>query len=267
MATASLLNRLNKATLLIYALIAVIGLVLPTAVTWVYFDLLSTAAPAVQQAAYSLGKAIQFALPAWGWRYRKSGQQAIGQQSNLSDTRNQAVVIDWPEPDYKRSLLWGLASGVAIALTALILYHWVLEPSGWMAGPTEQARAKLKETGLNSLPIFLAVALFYSLCHSGLEEYYWRWFMFRHLTLRCSMAIATVVSSLGFMAHHVLVLARFFGWASPLTYLLALCVAVGGVIWAVLYRKFGTVVGPWLSHAFVDAAIFAIAYQMADWSQ
>lgn len=240
-----------------YVLITVIGLVLPTAITWVYFDLLSTSAAVVQQAAYAIGKAVQFALPAWGWHVRQPGQleRITGEPAS-----------DWPKPDFKRSLFWGLVSGVAIAGAALALYHWVLEPSGWMVGPTEQARAKLKEVGLDSLPVFIAVALFYSLCHSGLEEYYWRWFMFRHLTLRWNLTTATVVSSLGFMAHHVLVLARYFGWASPMTYLLALSVAVGGVIWAVLYRRFGTVLGPWLSHAFVDAAIFAIAYHMGDWS-
>jgi membrane protease YdiL (CAAX protease family) len=51
-----------------------------------------------------------------------------------------------------------------------------------------------------------------------------------------------------------------------MTYGLSLCVAAGGVIWAVLYRRYGTLLGPWLSHALVDAAIFAIAYQMVDWS-
>lgn len=234
-----------------------IGLVLPTAITWVYFDLLSTAAASLQQTAYGIGKTVQFALPGWGWRVR---------QSNLKTLAPGGGITDWPQPDYKRSLVWGLVTGLTISVAALALYHWVLEPSGMMVGPTEQARAKLKETGLNSLPVFVAVALFYSLCHSGLEEYYWRWFMFRHLTLRWNLTIATVVSSLGFMAHHVLVLARYFGWASPMTYGLALSVAVGGVIWAVLYRRFGTLVGPWLSHAFVDAAIFAIAYQMGDWS-
>lgn len=249
---------------MLFILVTVLGLALPTAITWIYFDLLSTSAPALQQAAYSVGKAIQFALPAWGWRLRKNEErqrslQAVGQGHSTS-------AIAWPQPDYKRSLMWGLVTGVAIAGSALILYQWVLEPGGWMAGATEQARAKLKETGLDSLPVFIAVALFYSLCHSGLEEYYWRWFMFRHLTLRWNLVLATVVSSLGFMAHHVLVLARFFGWDSPLTYLFAISVAVGGVIWAVLYRRFGTLAGPWLSHAFVDAAIFAIAYQMADWS-
>lgn len=242
---------------MIYALITLIGLVLPTAVTWVYFDLLSTATASIQQTAYGIGKAVQFALPWWGWRVR---------QSNLKVLSPDGEITDWPKPDYKRSLLWGLVTGLVIGGAALVLYHWVLEPSGMMAGPTEQARAKLKETGLNSLPVFVAVAMFYSLCHSGLEEYYWRWFMFRHLTLRWNLTTATVVSSLGFMAHHVLVLARYFGWASPMTYALALSVAVGGVIWAVLYRRFGTVAGPWLSHAFVDAAIFAIAYQMGDWS-
>ena len=243
-----------------FNLITAIALVLPTAITWVYFDLLSTAAPAMQQAAYAIGKALQFALPGWGWRFRRTNSSvvAVTAQGASSDS--------WAKPDYKRSLLWGLVTGLAIASTALVVYHFVLEPSGLMAGPTEQARAKLKEAGLDSLPVFLAVALFYSLCHSGLEEYYWRWFVFRHLTLRWSETAATVVSSLGFMAHHVLVLARYFGWGSPLTYGLALSVAIGGVIWAVMYRRFGTLVGPWLSHAFVDAAIFAIAYQMGDWS-
>ena len=229
-----------------------IGLSLPTAITWVYFDLLAATAPAVQQAAYAIGKAVQFALPWWGWRFRR-GHSITAEH-------------DWPKPDYKSSLLWGAVTGLAIAGAALALYHWGLEPSGLMAGPTLEARAKLKETGLNSLPVFVAVALFYSLCHSGLEEYYWRWFMFRHLVLRWNMTTATVVSSLGFMAHHILVLARYFGWGSPMTYGLALSVAVGGVIWAVLYRRYGTLLGPWISHACVDAAIFAIAYQMGDWS-
>lgn len=238
---------------MIFLLIAAIGLTVPTLITWVYFDLLATTAPIIQQAAYGLGKAMQFGLPWIGWQYRKRNAQELSQP--------------WPESDYKRSLMWGLVSGLLIAGSALALYHLVLEPSGLMAGPAEEARAKLREMGLNSLPVFLGVALFYSLCHSGLEEYYWRWFMFRHLARRWSLLAATLVSSLGFMAHHILVLARYFGWASPMTYGLALCVAVGGVIWAVLYRRFGTIAGPWLSHAFVDAAIFAIAYDMGDWTK
>lgn len=231
-----------------------VGLLLPTVVTWVYFDLLSTWAAAVQQVAYAVGKAVQFALPLLGWKFRQA--RVAKAESSTSEVK----------PEYARSMLWGLVTGVAIAAFALAMYHWVLEPSGWMDAAKAQAQGKLKDMGLNSLAVFMAVALFYSLCHSGLEEYYWRWFVFRHLTQRWSVTTATVVSSLGFMAHHVLVLARYFGWSSPLTYGLAFSVAIGGVIWAVMYRRYGTLVGPWLSHACVDAAIFAIAYQMVDWS-
>jgi membrane protease YdiL (CAAX protease family) len=148
----------------------------------------------------------------------------------------------------------------------LLLVRWWLLPSGIMDGPTLAAREKMSDMGLDSRPIFLTLALFYSLCHSGLEEYYWRWFVFRHFASRATLATAVVVSSLGFMAHHILVLARYFGWGSPLTYGFSLCVAIGGIIWAVLYHRFGTLAGPWLGHALVDAAIFAIAYQMGDWN-
>ncbi len=53
-----------------------IGLVLPTAITWIYFDLLSASAAVVQQVAYAVGKTIQFALPWWGWQLRKKESTA-----------------------------------------------------------------------------------------------------------------------------------------------------------------------------------------------
>jgi membrane protease YdiL (CAAX protease family) len=77
--------------------------------------------------------------------------------------------------------------------------------------------------------------------------------------------LAIPISSLGFAAHHVLVLALYFGWASPLTWLFAICVAVGGAIWAWLYDACDSLAAPWLSHALVDAAIFAIGFLMIDW--
>ena len=62
------------------------------------------------------------------------------------------------------------------------------------------------------------------------------------------------------MSHHVLVLAKFFGYASIMTYLLAVSVAVGGAIWAVLYHRCGSLIPGWISHAMVDAALFIIGY-------
>ena len=44
--------------------ILIVSLVLPTGVTWLYFVALDGASAVLQQAAYGIGKTIQFALPA-----------------------------------------------------------------------------------------------------------------------------------------------------------------------------------------------------------
>jgi len=74
--------------------------------------------------------------------------------------------------------------------------------------------------------------------------------------------VAVAVSSLGFMAHHVIVLATYFGLASPVTWIFSLGIAAGGAFWAWLYHRSGSLLGPWLSHLLVDAAIFAAGYEI-----
>ena len=100
------------------------------------------------------------------------------------------------------------------------------------------------------------------LAHSLLEEYYWRWFVFGQLYKNWSLSLAILVSSVGFMAHHVVLLATFFGWGSPLTYLFSFGVAIGGAFWAWLYASSRSLLGPWLSHMLVDVAIFLIGYDL-----
>jgi membrane protease YdiL (CAAX protease family) len=109
---------------------------------------------------------------------------------------------------------------------------------------------------------FVALGVFYSLFHSLLEEYYWRWFVFGQLRRMTPVWVAVAVSSLGFMAHHVIVLAKYFGLASPVTWIFSLGIALGGAFWAWLYHRSGSLLGPWLSHLLVDAAIFAAGYEI-----
>lgn len=231
-----------------------VGLVLPTFVTWIYFEALEGSAPILQQTAYAIGKTVQFLLPLLAWRVatQRAGQSPEPLKSSLAT-----------QPGYKLSSLLGAASGLVIGAAAIALHFYVLVPSGWMDGPRVAAREKLASMGLDSKPLLLAAAVFYSLVHSGLEEYYWRWFIFKRLSDFVSVPWAVAISSLGFMAHHVIVLARYFGGYSLMTILFALSVAVGGVVWAVLYRRTGTVAGPWISHALVDAAIFVVAWDLA----
>lgn len=220
-----------------------VALALPTLITLVYFVWLAESAAVV----YGPLKALQFSLPlVWYFAVRRH-------ESRMAETTS---------PQRRASIAIGVAFGVVVSAAALTLYYLWLAPLDVFAAGRAEILAKVETMGLRSPSVFIALAVFYSLIHSFLEEYYWRWFVFRECRVQQSLPLAIAISSLGFMAHHVLVLSEYFGWASPWTYLLSLSVAVGGAFWAWLYERYGTLLGPWLSHLLIDAMIFAIGYQM-----
>jgi hypothetical protein len=116
--------------------------------------------------------------------------------------------------------------------------------------------------GISSPAVYAGVALFYSLLHSLLEEYYWRWFAFERLRQAMALWPAIVVSSLCFMLHHVVVLGLYFGWNNPWTWVFSFATAMGGGFWAWLYDRSQSIYGPWFSHLLIDAAIFGVGYDL-----
>jgi len=221
-----------------------IALLLPTLITWIYFVGMSGQAATIQQGVYAVGKSVQFSLPiiwVFGLRREKFSWLAWG--------------------DY-RGLKLGWAFGLVIFGLIVAMYWGVFKPLGWFEGPGEQIRRKVVGIGLATRWKYAAVLVFYALGHSFLEEYYWRWFVFRRIQKCRGNTVAILVSSCGFMAHHVVILATYFGWLSPLTYLFSLSVGIGGFFWAWLYGRSGSLIGPWLGHALVDAAIFVIGFDL-----
>ena len=109
----------------------------------------------------------------------------------------------------------------------------------------------------------LLLAAFLCVAHSLLEEYYWRWFVFGRLRLHVHPSLALVLAGLAFMAHHVVIIWVYFPghfWSAVLPF--SLGVAFGGIVWAWLYERSGSLLGPWLSHLVVDAALMAIGYRL-----
>ncbi|MFV1967525.1 MAG: lysostaphin resistance A-like protein [Pirellulaceae bacterium] len=219
-------------------------LIFPTIVTLAYFVVLAGSPPAIQQAVYGIGKVLQFGFPAvWVFvvlrkRFRWSSPKRTGLQP-------------------------GFIFGLLVLIAMLALYHVLLKPSGFFDGPGDEVRAKIVSLGLNNLAAYVGTGVFYAICHSFLEEYYWRWFVFGRLRLYVPLWTAVIMSSLGFMAHHVILLATYFGWTCPATYLFSIAVAIGGAMWAWIYERSGSLYGPWLSHCLVDAAIFILGYDLA----
>src|SRR5262249_54034000 len=144
---------------------------------------------------------------------------------------------------------------------------------GWSWGPlgpgqrvqlkSAGVRQKLAEFGLEPPQRFLLFAVLVSLAHSLLEEYYWRWFVFGRLRRHLPVTAAAVLSSVGFLAFHVIDLAKLFpGKFWTVAVPLGLCVGVGGAGGCWLYQRSGTIVSPWVSHLLVNLAMFAIGYDL-----
>jgi membrane protease YdiL (CAAX protease family) len=238
---------------------AALGLAMlyPTLLAWVYFVALartssqdrSTVSSAAKHnptvvAAYTLGKLVQFALPLlWLWRVERRGIRLTRPTS--------------------RGLGRGLAFGLAVWVGTFALYELLRRHTTLLNGMAARLHAKIQEFGLEIPVAYILFAAFLCVVHSLLEEYYWRWFIFGRLRQRIPLSGAIVLSSLAFMAHHVVILAvflpgRFWVLALPL----AAGVAVGGAFWAWLYERSETLYAPWLSHAIVDGGIMAVGYQM-----
>jgi hypothetical protein len=229
-------------------LVLAFAMTFPAVMTWVYFVALAHPEAAgpnrAFQVVYSAGKSFQFLLPVLyvglveGWRWRLA-------------------------PPSARGVKLGLAFGLVVAGAVLGLYYGFLRDGALVRDTPHKLRLKLADFGLETAAGFLLLATFLSVAHSLLEEYYWRWFVFGRLRSYVPRAWAIGLSSVAFMAHHVVVLDVYFPgrfWTAAVPF--ALGVAVGGAVWAWLYDRTGSLAAPWLSHLLVDAAIMAVGYDL-----
>ncbi len=219
----------------------VCALVFPSLMTWVYFVVLAGRREA--GVAYTLGKLVQFGLPCIWLRW---------------------VEGRWfrPAAPSSKGLVVASLFGAFVAGLMLILYFMGLRGSDTLAGAANEIREKLDPFGLATPIGFLALAAFYCIAHSFLEEYYWRWFVFGRLRELSPPAFAVLISSLGFMAHHVILVYRFIGGSWGAVLLFSLCVAAGGAVWAWIYHRHGSLYGPWWSHGMVDVGLMVIGYDL-----
>ncbi len=239
-------------------MLVLLGISFPTISTYIYFDLLSNASPSLQKGAYFAAKLFQFLILGTAllvWRDRARHGPITGGAANSVNGGAAKT-----EPRNNAGMLAGFLTGLVVSFSILAAYHFVLLPMGVMEPVKIAAKQKLQGLGADSPLVLLGIAIFYAVLHSGFEELYWRGFVFQGLKEHFSMPISIVCSSLGFMSHHIIVLAKYFGYGSVWTYLCALGVAVGGAIWAALLVRYGKLAPGWLSHAMVDAAIFAVGY-------
>jgi membrane protease YdiL (CAAX protease family) len=221
----------------------VFALVFPAIITWAYFVFAGRYSTGAQQTTFLVVKTIQFAFPiVWVWCVLREPLRT-GKAS-------------------ARGLLLGAAFSVVVVGAGWLLFDRVLRDATVFSGVAALIREKIGGFGIDSPWKYAVLAGFYSLFHSLLEEYYWRWFVFRELRQLAPLWPAIIISALAFMGHHVVVLGEFFKETPWLAWLFSSAVAVGGVFWAWLYERTGSLFGPWLSHLLIDAGIFWVGYDL-----
>ena len=211
-----------------------------------YFQILADRHPAIQQGTYTATKTIMFVLPLY-YTFKIAKEPLRVRRFNT------------------RGLLEGSLFGLGVLVAMCLLYYLWLKPVGLIGAGTpagDAIRERVAGFGFLSPTLFILFGGFISLIHSGLEEYYWRWFTFGQLARAIPKYAAIIVSGLGFMLHHIVILGRFFGYNNAATYLFSICVAIGGMYWAWLYARKNSIYAPWLSHAWIDTAIFIVGYDV-----
>jgi CAAX protease family protein len=217
---------------------------LPTVATLLYFVLLSGSP--WMKVVYFGSKVVQFAFPlVW-----------------VLAVQRRRVRLTPPDA---RSIGPGLLVGLLIVAAGLGAYFGDLKSSPYLQRAPELIGLKVADMGLTSPTLYITFALFLAVPHSLLEEYYWRWFVFGQLRRVTPFAVALSLSSLGFMAHHVIVIHQFLQQRWGVTLFFSLCVAVGGGLWAWLYERNRSLYGPWFSHLLVDCGIMYIGYDLIPW--
>jgi membrane protease YdiL (CAAX protease family) len=221
----------------------VFGLAFPAVITWAYFVFAARFSTGVQQSTYLVVKTFQFAFPLlWVLLVLREALQ-------LRRPTTAGVVL-------------GAGFSLAVVGAGWLLFDLVLRDTSLFAAAAPKIHDKIMQFGIDSLWKYVVLGVFYSLIHSLMEEYYWRWFVFRQLRELIPLWPAVIVSALAFMAHHVIVLSEFFKEAAWLAWLLSSAVAIGGVFWAWLYERTGSIYSTWLSHLLIDAGIFWVGYDL-----
>ena len=156
----------------------------------------------------------------------------------------------------RRSAIEGIISGFLVGGLTVVLSMTLLFDVAQSAAP--HILEKVEQLGVKNN--FILFALFISIFHSLIEEYYWRWFVFGYLKQIVSTKKAHIFASLAFTAHHLVVLSQYFsfGW----TLFFGFAVAVGGVLWSWMFVRHKSLEGAWISHILVDLGIMWVGYQL-----
>ena len=164
--------------------------------------------------------------------------------------------ISWSKPakgGYGMAVLMGLATSSIIVIAWLIFGKWL---------DTENLRQSVEPLGLLDSRLYLAVALYWILVNSVLEEYVFRWFIVEKSEVLVGQGLnAIFLSATIFVIHHSIAM-YYFGFPWWTNILASIGLFIGGAIFSWLYVRYRSIWIPYITHAICDVAVFGVGYWM-----
>lgn len=198
----------------------------------------ATAGTPLGQGIYFAGKIWLVLLPAVWWLWVDRGR------------------VSWSPPrkgGFGVGVVLGVVISVAIIAAYLLLGRQVIDPN--------QVRDAAAQSGIDEPWRYILLAVYLCTFNAVLEEYVWRWFVFRKCEALVRAGwVAVMLSAALFTVHHVLALSAQFDWF--ITLLASAGVFIGGAVWSWCYLRYRSIWPGFVSHVIVDIAIFIIGWQM-----
>ncbi len=156
----------------------------------------------------------------------------------------------------KGGLLVGLISGLVIAAVILGFYAIV----GKDLIDAQAFRDSLYKIGFDSKALFIGTAIYVIILNAALEEYVWRWFVFRQCEKLMPGLLAVFASAVLFTIHHIVALRSYMDW--DITLISCGGLLIGATAWSALYWKYRSIWPGYISHIFADIAVYIFGLQI-----
>lgn len=168
------------------------------------------------------------------------------------------IIIERQRPSLSPMKHGGLSIGILLGVmiaVAIVAGYWLV---GRRVIDVDALRAEAADNALNVPARYIGLALMLTLVNSLLEEYVWRWFVYRQCERLMPPGVAIISSAFLFTLHHIVALRAQMDWAPTL--LACGGIFVGGCAWSWLYRRYRSIWPGYASHILADAAVFGIGW-------
>jgi uncharacterized protein len=154
---------------------------------------------------------------------------------------------------------WLVGIILGIIMCGVILCSYWFVGKDWL--DITDIRARVERMGINIPLAVFGFGTFQTLVNSLIEEYVWRWFVYRHCQILWSKNWAIFICAAFFTLHHIILMVAYCpDW--QVVAIGSMAVFSAGVLWARCARIYKSLLPSYLSHIAADLALQIVSWHV-----